>query len=60
MAGTKSDGRDYTAAEKLAEIERVIIRRKQHHRRRKPTEVATKGLNVLRSIARDYRIQTNR
>lgn len=52
---TKDERRDYTAAEKLAEIERAIIICKKAIKRDITVNGNSMALNVLRAVARDYR-----
>ena len=54
--GLKSTGRDYTAAEKLAVVEReIILIKKAAKRGGPPNPLAVAKIDVLRAIARDYR-----
>lgn len=55
-----STGNDYPVEEKLAEVEREIVRRKatlpgQVRSGAVAEDVATKRLDIMRAIARDYR-----
>lgn len=62
----KGTGSNHTAADKLAEIESLMIRRKRglqrinwlRHRPEPEQRAAARRLDILRAIAKDYRNQT--
>lgn len=54
-SGMKSTGRDYSAADKLAAVERAIIGIKKKVRKIGAFSGAAEQMDVLRSVARDYR-----
>ena len=53
--GMKSSGRDYPAAIKLAAVEREIIALKKKVKKIGAFAGASEQMDILRSIARDYR-----
>jgi hypothetical protein len=57
--GMESSGRDYSPAVKLAAVEREIIALKKKVKKIGTFSGASEQMDILRSIARDYRSASN-
>jgi len=54
----KGTGADFTSEEKLGEVDReIIMRKKALKKKRGNTDVQARQLDVMRSVAKDYRRQ---